>query len=1015
MRIVRRIILGMVMLAAHQQFAGAAEPTQDLAALAREFAAPPDASRPHTLWHWMNGHVTKAGITKDLEAMKAAGLGGFLMWNCSEGTPPGPVKYMSPEWWGLLDHTMAESARLGLEMKMHNCAGWSSTAGPWVTPDRAMQEVVWTEKQVSGPAEFDGDLEVPVPVLGLERDMKKNPEANKRYFVPRETLAGQYHDLRLFAFPTLAGDKAGKPCRLDKWREQTGVARKSLPGDGVTKTVGPGDVVDPGKVIDLTGKLDKAGHLRWSVPPGDWTILRVGYQPTGVKNHPAPIEGKGLEVDKLTAEALDYFWDQSLGKVVALAKDRGFGKTFCGIEVDSYEVGHQTWRVGLPEIFRKDQGYDLFPHLIALTGRVVGNIADTEDFLWDFRQTLGNLMVHNYFGRFAELCHKNGLQFINEPYGGYGIFNAYSVAAQSDIPMTEFWFGDKHNYSRGKLVSSAIHTRGLPIADAEAYTGYPNGIFSEYPFSMKPLGDSAFCAGINRFSFHTFVHDPYDVPPGLGLGVYGSRFDRRNTWWPFIRPWMDYLARCQHLLRQGQFVAELIYYMGENSTKDEAGPEALRPRPPVGYDYDLCDRSILMQMKVADGRLVLPSGMSYRILTLPDERTMSPEVMRKVADLVQSGATVIGPKPKRVPGLSGRGKPTDDMLRLANEVWGDCDGTNVTSHAFGKGRVYWNEPMEKVTASLGLVPAFQWSLRESDKTGQSKSRYDVQFIHRRMGGADVYFVSNQLGKEAALNASFRTAGHVAELWYPDSGKIESVPVQKLDGDWVSLSLHMDKAGSVFVVFPPVQTPGAVPADLRKEVGEIAVAGPWKIAFQPGRGAPESIELTVLSDLAKNADSRVKYFSGTVTYKTTFECSPDQCPKGTQAMLDLGNVEVIASVRLNGQELGIAWKAPYRVEATSALRPGRNELEIQVANLWLNRVIGDLKEPKDCKLIGDPETNMRLAEIPDWVREGKPRPSTNRFAFVATHWGQLYTMAPKPSGLIGPVRLILRAGTPAVTP
>lgn len=978
----------------------------DWSEVRRGFLTPPDSARPHAFWHWLNGHVSREGITADLQAMKDAGLGGFMLWNVSEGIPPGPVEYMGPQWWALLDHALGEAERLGLEMSIFNCAGWSQTGGPWVTPELSMQEVVWTERRVIGPATFDEVLEIPEPALGIERDMKRDPVLNSPYYVPRETVRGHYHDIRLFAFPALAGDPRGRKWRLANWRQKAGFEKPARPLMPDSRNPPAGNVVDPDRVIDLTDRLGRDGRLRWSVPPGTWTLLRIGHQPTGRQNHPAPVEGTGLEIDKHSAAAVDFFWDRSLAAIVALAGDRT-GRTLRGIHIDSYEAGHQNWSAGLAGAFRRQRGYDIHPYLIALTGRVVASVARTEDFLWDFRATIGDLIARNYYGRFSELCRRNGLLLSCEPYGRYGNTDDHVVAAIPDVPMGEWWAfrtrDDRTHYPTAKLVSSAAHVHGRPIVDAEAFTGPQERIFQAHPACLKKQGDDFLCQGITRFSLHTFAHDPYDVPPGLGLGPYGSRFDRRNTWWPFVRPWMDYLARCQHLLRQGRFVADFLYYTGEDAPRQVQMPDELVPPPPAGYDFDYCDPRALERLVVREGRLVLPSGMSYRVLVLPDSDRMSLPMLGKIAGLVAEGAVVVGPRPRRAPGLAGRGGDSEEVARLADAVWGDCDGSAVTSHGYGRGVVYWNEDLPSMVEELGLLPDFEWR-----PAGGEYPADDIRWIHRRGSGGDIYFVSNQADRAVSAEAVLRTAGRGAELWDPDTGAMTRALTRTVGSERTAVTLELDPAGSVFVVFPPSPTAGlATAARGRRILVDETLPGPWRVSFQPGRGAPAAIALDGLIDLAAHPDPGVKHFSGIATYRTTFEL-PDELRRPDGAItVDLGEVQVAASLRLNGQDLGILWKAPFRVEATGALRPGRNELEIRVANLWINRLLGDRLHPDDCFWLRSTDSTgagRGLREIPRWVVEGDVRPVPQRIGFVAWQWPHLEEAPLPSSGLIGPVRL-----------
>ncbi len=1019
--------------------------------LALEFITPPGSARPQTWWHWINGHVTREGITRDLEAMKNAGLGGFTLFNTSEGTPAaGPVKYMSEEWLALVGHTIREAKRLGLEMGIHNGAGWSASGGPWVTPDLAMQEVVWTEKQVSGPQHFNGFLEIPEPALGIERDMKRDPEINKRYYVAREKVRGYYHDIVLLAFPTLKSDNETKPFRLEGWWEKAGFAKLKGGYSPDLRDTPVSDVIDPNQILILSSRLDSDGRLTWEIPPGDWTILRIGYQPTGRQNHPAPPEGRGLEIDKLSAAAVDFYWKNSIAKIIHAAGDLT-GTTFKRILIDSYEVGHQNWNVSFAQDFQLLRGYDLTKFLPALTGRVVGDIKTTEQFLWDFRKTISDLIIKNYYGRFAELSRQSGLTFATEAYGAYGNTDDFLASGVPDIPMAEWWAFNNNHAVTAKLAASAAHTYGRKIVDSEAFTGPPNRIFEEHPNSLKAQGDYFFTQGINRYSFHAFVHDPYNKPPGLGLGTYGSRFDSRNTWWPFAGAWLDYVARCQYLLQQGSFVADLLYYTGEDAPQEAKSREELFPQPLHGFQYDFCTREILEQITVHDGRLVLPGGMSYRVLVLPNVKHMLPEALVIIEQLVAKGAVVVGPKPALVSGQVTAGDQEPGLKELAARVWGNCDGESVTSHSYGKGKVYWGESLESVFSEMQLPADFSFYVSENKDFGTTQYPGNgVEFIHRKVGETDLYFISNQHHQPKTVEATFRIENQLPELWNPETGEIEVAPEfkQTSDGRMV-VTLKLDQSGSVFVVFrqPLNGETGIVsveqngnPADVilkRKgdriflksaEAGEFVIktsdgksqkviipsvpeplelSGPWQVSFPAGWGAPEQIQLPKLISWSEHNDPGVKYFSGTAVYRIQIDVPAKNISKDYKHILDLGDVQVIAEVLVNGKSQGLLWKAPYKMDVTNALKPGKNELEIKVANLWVNRLIGDNQYPDDCEWTsntGSTAEGLGLAKMPEWVVNNTPRP-TQRKAFVAWKWPHLAKKELLPSGLLGPVRLI----------
>jgi len=937
----------------------------------------------------MNGHVTEEGITRDLEAMKQAGLGGFTLVNVCEGTPPGPVAYMSDAWWALFRYTVAEAERLKLEMSIGNCAGWTSSGGPWVTPDRAMQEVVWTEKQVTGPSELETILAIPEPALGIERDMARNPELNKRYYVPREQVRGYYRDIALLAFPTLKSDAGEKPLRLENWRAKAGFTKPCADYSPVLEKAPLSEIVDLQRMIDLTGRLDSDGRLKWKVPPGAWTLLRLGYQPTGRQNHPAPPGGRGLEIDKLSSAAAEFHWRNSVAKFIEAAGDRT-GRTFNGVLIDSYEVGHQNWNASFAEDFARLRGYDLRKFLPSLTGRVVGDVDTTEKFLWDFRKTLGDLIARNYYGRFAELSHKSRLLLSAEPYGTYGNTDDFTVAGVPDVPLAEWWALEPkaEHVGTAKLASSATHTYGRKIADSEAFTGFPDRVFEEYPYNLKAQGDYFFCRGINRFHLHTFVHDPYQSLPGFGLGAYGSRFDPRNTWWPYAHAWFAYLARCQSVLQKGQFIADLLYFAGEDAPKVCKARTELIPTPPIGYDYDFCNREILDRLTVKHEHLQLPSGMSYRVLVLPPTRHMRLETLRKIEELVSAGATVVGDKPTRTPGLDGR----DAELRtISNRLWAG-------------GKIHSNKTLAEV---LKVPPDFSFETRGFAQLEPcAYPGLGVEFIHRRIGDADIFFISNQHHQPKTIEALFRVNNGVPELWHPDSGTTEIATQFRSTADGrTAVTLNLDPAGSFFVVFRDRNSGvKAVQPTTALVSTAIALVGPWQVAFPSG-----NITLPRLISWPLHEDPKVRYFSGTAIYSMELDLSANQLGDGYRQCLDLGDVQVVAEVSVNGSNQGVLWKPPYVVDVTHALHPGRNRIEMRIANLWINRLIGDQQLSDDCQWlpnIGSFPKGEAIAAIPEWVKNGTPRPSKGCKTFTGWRWPHLEKKALLPSGLLGPVQLLV---------
>ncbi|TSA37121.1 MAG: hypothetical protein D4R65_01535 [Verrucomicrobiaceae bacterium] len=887
--------------------------------LADGFQSPPASAKPHTWWHWMNGNITKEGLTADLEAMARVGIGGAQIFNVGSGIPAGPVKFLGPEWRELMQHAAKEADRLGVELCLHNCPGWSSSGGPWNTPENAMKQLALSETTLKGPSHFSGTLPQPRATLDFYRDIEvlafptpageeitmqslspkvtgsqkdisgdrlfdANPATFATLPLPAEgresflqfefpkpfparsalVVLGsnargsrgvvqvsddglKFRDLQPFSFPRNSGDNSmwvslgANPAPAKFYRvkfaagglnaKQIDVAEVSFSpalrtGDvlaksgmnmgstnaaviPVTSAVEPGLAVNFSDIIDLTAKMKPDGSLDWDVPAGQWTVVRIGQTLTGKENHPAPEGGEGLECDKLSAEAMDAHWAGFVQKIIDdLGPLAGKGKAFNNVLIDSYEVGGQNWTTKFREEFQKRRGYDPLPWLVTVTGRVVDNPEVTERFLWDMRRTAADLFAEKYYERFRQLCSERGLTASIEPYTGP--FESLQCGAAAEIPMGEFWVRSEPHSSL-KLASSVGHIYGRPIIGAESFTAAPSadhGRWLDDPYALKALGDLVFCQGINRYIFHRYAMQPWmNRWPGMTMGQWGSHFDRTCTWWNQGAAWMKYIARCQFLLQQGVFAADAAAFCGESAPVQMP---AITPALPPGYDYDGINADVLLnQASMKDGRLVLKSGVSYRLLALSQpDRTMTPGLLRKLRDFVSEGLTLVGPPPEKSPGLGGYPKCDEEVKSLVSEIWGNCDGSSVTEHRLGKGRVFWGQTMEQILAALEVKPDLEFS-------GESR----LAFIHRTDGDADIYFVSNQRDRFDSVDCTFRVAGKIPEFWHPDSGRMEQAPVWREESGRTIVPVTFDPAGSVFVVF-------------RKKSGEHIVSATFSDSSSP---------------------------------------------------------------------------------------------------------------------------------------------------------------------------------------
>ncbi len=962
------------------------------------FHNPPAPARPHTWWHWMNGNVTREGITADLEAMTQAGIGGALIFslagphhNCD--TPAGPVDYLGPVWLDMMKHATDEAERLGLELGMHNCAGWATTGGPWITPELAMQQLVSSELTVEGGRTIREKL--PQPEVTLDH----------------------YRDIAVFAIPA----ELDTGFRINKWQSKAG--QRGGPGGRQPDLKPlPKDAAIPlDAIVNVTGQLEKDGTLIWRAPEGRWKILRLGHTPTGKTNMPAPASATGLEIDKLRREGMDVHWRHGIQPVLDHLGPH-VGKAFKHLTIDSYEAGLHHWTPRMREEFTKRRGYDPTPYLLALTGRAINDGPSTERFLWDFRRTISDLFSDNYYGYMAELCHDHDLLFTTEPYTS--CFEGLQVGGKADIPMAEFWANGAYS-STFRLAASLAHIHGRPIAAAEAFTAGPEiGRWLNHPGSLKRVGDFAWTAGINRFVFHRYAHQPWsDQVPGMTMGQYGIHFERTNTWWKPGRAWLDYIARSQGLLQSGEFGADVLCFAGNAAPN---GAIRRKDLSAAGYDYDSCGTDILAELTVENGEVVLPCGKRYRLLMLPGHPFHTPAFTRKLRDLVHAGATVLGPKPQHTPSLGGFPGSEKEVQTIGDEVWGQCDGKTSTSNRFGKGRVFAGLSPTEVLAELDIPPAVQLP-------------GECSWIHRYSDEADVFFVSNQSASTINTIAGFRSAGRQPELWDGETGTIRPAAGWTVDGKHIRMPLQLAPEKSIFVVFRQSGKPAADPVVLAEgpasdgllpvldatagtrlrawhngphtlhrasgKTGQLAVSGlpaplalpgPWTVRFQAKRGAPAEARFDKLIPWNEHTDPGIRYFSGTATHSVRFTLPDGFLKDGGEAWLDLGEVEVMAQIRLNGDDLGIFWHAPFRVEVSKALRPGINTLEIDVTNLWVNRLIGDEQQPDDCEWTG-----KALTRWPDWLTNGQPRPSKGRVTFATwKHWSADAPLLP--SGLIGPV-------------
>ena len=1025
------------------------------------FRNPPLSASPGCYYYWDTGNISKYGITRDLETMKAVGIDEPFVTNIyGKRAAQGPVKVFTEEWWDCMVHAANEAKRLGMHIGYFNCPGWSQSGGPWVKPTETMRYLVSREWNVSIPAEKAGsivslklaDLTLPehfqlvkvqafptplhdgdrisdkrptVAATGLDRperlfdgDLATTAQSDSKTSILTLTLpeADTFRSLQIYpadlpmegqclveyqdsegqwvrldtlpiirakldtsvgplvegvlttsfpavtascfrlSFTTLMGIKlrdinfSRAPLMAFSTEKQLG---KLWPYPEVTadcynwkSTVQPAiDVktVQPEEVADLTDHVIGDSLLTWSAPQGDWTILVTGMTPTGVFNSPCTPEASGWEIDKMNRTIAERHFDAFMSELLERIPEEN-RDAVRHLVADSYEKGSQNWTDGFAEDFEHTYGYSPYPYLPVLTGRIVGNADRSERFLWDMRRLIADRIATEYIGGLRAKANERGLRLWMENYGHWGYPGEFlNYGGASDEVSGEFWISKPE---RGEVevrcASSAAHIYGKQRVSCESFTDSRTN-FCTLPCDLKARGDWAFTQGVNHYVMHVYLHQPDDRKPGF-CAWFGTDFNRNNTWFSKSASYFDYVRRACALLQQGTPVADVAYFIGENTPKMTG---EMTPALPHGYDYDFINAEVLQQAKIdSNGRLVLPSGTSYALLVLPTDQTMRPETARKLVELLRAGAKVMGTAPRKSPSLKDYPVCDAEVAALADEM----------KHL---GLIPPSAGIAKVLAEAGT--AEDCSLPEG-----------MLYTHRRQGDSHLYFISNQMEKERTEDVTFRVSGKVPELWDAVTGKLTKAGCYRMANGKTTIRLNLAATGSVFVVFrenTDIVSGNGQPATQRDTL--CTLGGKWDVRFAPAYGTPFYATFEKLDDWSKSTTDSIRYFAGSATYVQTFTYKGK--PNAT-VYLDLGHVEGIVTVRINGIELPMLWIAPYRTDISQALKRGRNTVEIEVTNCWWNRLVGD------CQPGAKPVT---------WT--------TNK-----TYNAQSKLM---PSGLLGPVHII----------
>ena len=740
----------------------------------------------------------------------------------------------------------------------------------------------------------------------------------------RISITNKYH-------MTLSSLRLFSAARKNSWESEAAWTLRSIERAGQNPKQSVLAFIKPDQILDLTGKMDKNGKLNWQAPKGKWTILRFGHVNAGKQNGPAPAEGTGWEANKFAKSGAEAHFAGYIGR---LSGPNGplSGGLLNGMLIDSWECHTQSWTPDMEQEFKRVSNYSLRAWLPALFGYVIKDHETTARFLTDWRKTLNDLLTNNYYGRMSSLAKENGLSVTYETGPGDVVpADIMEYFKYADVPMCEFWqpmsdgFVGSINFKPIKPTASAARLYGKPRVAAESFTNISLG-WDEHLDMLKEVANVNSIQGVSHYVFHTYTHNPQTpfLPPGTSFGAgIGTPFLRGQTWWPYMSEFTDYLSRCSYLLERGKPVSDVLWYLG-----DEIDHKPNQNAPfPEGFKYDYCNPDVLLtRLKVENGMLVTPEGISYKVLWLPDVPHMLPQTLEKIRSLVDAGATVVGEAPVGLATLSG-GESSKKRFNLAlKDIWGGAKGLRKV----GKGMVISGMTIDQALKALKMTP---------DVTGG-----DALWLHRRIEGADWYFVTAERGKDFKGELSFRAKGN-AEVWDPVSGTSKPADSQQ-KGDRTGVKLELLKGGSCFVVFrQDAEQALAAKFKASELMSSLPISGSWKLAFPTGWGAPESIHLTELKPWKElDISAEGKAFSGTATYSTTF--SLEQIAPGQQYILDLGQVDMAATIAVNGKEAGKLWAAPYRVNLKDFIKPGQNTLTVQVTSTWFNRLVFDAGQAEE---------------------------------------------------------------------
>ena len=744
-------------------------------------------------------------------------------------------------------------------------------------------------------------------------------------------------------------------------------------------------IIDSSQIVNLSDKMNSEGKLNWDVPKGDWTIVRFGHVNMRLTNKPAVPEATGWESSKLDKVAIEnHLRNGMIGNLIKKGGPIGDGK-LQGLLIDSWESHVPTWTMDSEDMFKEFEnrrGYSMKTYLPATMGYIVESPEISTKFLRDLRQTMDEVFIDNFFKHFATVAHDMGAEVYTEGAGGEVLpIDPMRYYGVSDVPMTEFWYPKEPSAQREYAkpiynAASATHLYNKPMLAAEA--GTQLGVqWNEHPFTLKYLIDYNYTKGVNHLVFHTFSHTPQtNVAPGSSFGGHiGFPLVRKQTWWPYMKDWTDYLSRNQYILQQGEYVADVLRYYGDHFERPPFDLDYF----PKGYRFDYLNAEILHdKLSVKNGKIHVEDAGDYRIITLRDSKDMLLSTAKKLKELVLAGAVILGDKPQDSPSLMDDENNLKALHQIADELWGS---TAQGVKQVGKGKVYWGKSLDDVLKAERIA-----------KDVIVPDNLNIKWIHRETEDAHIYFIASNHDKPVDVALSFRLKDVYLQIWDALDGKQQEAKVWSSSQDRTNVALSFAPSGSAIIVFSKgkneplaskitynnhvvlntetgwfkIRETNDYPklewkknrfmpskageyqfykhSDITSrvvDVKETKLTQDWKLQFESGWETPGSIKINELKSLTELDNPAVKHYSGITTYFNSFNI--EEIKK--QHTIDLGLVSNIAELWCNGKKIGVKWSPPFIFDISDVVKVGDNKLEIKVANTWRNQLIFDNDRPK----------------------------------------------------------------------